>query len=361
MIRCKKCGFENVDTAELCAACRRPLALSRESGKSATQDEPKLLRDMTDEEIFLKAMRCKAGGDAQREEEAKTLLAELAARGHAEGRYELADLYLTGKRPDRERGLWMLQIGAKEGHEMSRRRLEMETGGKLELTATEVKITGEKKLDFKELVKQAMPFVVALHVTLIDPIKQEMVETAGSGYIVKNGYIITNQHVIDYKPGFIPVRVKANFEPQVDPIPYELELLDCSKEADIAVFKFKGLAEKKFAARGNLQFREDDLDYGEDVYTIGNPLNLGISVNTGKVACPHRQMQYGCWSDVVQLDFTINHGNSGGALLDMDNKIVGMTTFGPQESRGGTDMCIPAKSIMQFVEPLLKEDKGERK
>ena len=366
MIKCKKCGFENADSAKFCTACRRPLSVATNDGadeKVTGQARTKLLRDMTDEEIFKKAMACKASGNAQQEEEAKTLLAELAVRGNAEGRYELADLYLTGKRPDRERGLWLLQLGAQEGHEMSRRRLELEMGGKVKnLVEPEVKINGESKSDFKELVKQAMPFVLAIHVTWVNPLKNQMAQTAGSGYIIKGGRVVTNQHVLDCNvAGFFPVRVTANFEPQIDPIPYELELLDVSEDADIAILKFKGLAEKKFAARGNLQFREDDLDYGEDVYTIGNPLNLGISVNSGKVACPHRKMQYGCWSDVVQLDFTINHGNSGGALLDMNNKIAGMTTFGPSDSRGGTDMCIPAKSIMCYLKRFSEEDKGEKK
>ena len=95
------------------------------------------------------------------------------------------------------------------------------------------------------------------------------------------------------------------------------------------------------------------MEYGEEVYTIGNPLGIGLSVSRGIVSCPSRNTRYpDAVKAVIQIDITANHGNSGGALLDQYNNVLGILTFIPGDSGGGITMCVPAKYIAEALNRL---------
>ena len=95
------------------------------------------------------------------------------------------------------------------------------------------------------------------------------------------------------------------------------------------------------------------VSYGQEVFTVGNPLGIGLSVSKGIVSSPDRSSNYPKRvHSVIQTDITLNHGNSGGALFDANNQVVGVATFVPSRSEGGIGMCIPASHVKNIINKI---------
>jgi S1-C subfamily serine protease len=172
----------------------------------------------------------------------------------------------------------------------------------------------------------------------------------GSGFILNGGYVVTNAHVI----GNHYSRITAKFEQRLDNEIYELEPVSVQPDADIAILKFIGLAKHEISARENLSLKEYDLRYGQFVYTIGNILGVGISLSDGIVSCPkQKNRKYLSVEELIQTNIPINHGNSGGALFDEHNNVVGMITCFWGELEWGICMAIPAKYISKELEKII--------
>lgn len=142
----------------------------------------------------------------------------------------------------------------------------------------------------------------------------------GSGFIVhSDGYIITNNHVID--------RARQISVELLDGRKFEdVELISADPEADIAVLKIK--TDKPLPA---LELGESsDLMIGEPVVAVGNPLGFSHSVSQGIVSALHRDLKAGndkvVFSDLIQTDAAINPGNSGGPLLNIYGQVIGINT-----------------------------------
>ena len=148
----------------------------------------------------------------------------------------------------------------------------------------------------------------------------------GSGVIVaNNGTIVTNAHVVTYKKlgqsyPFETISIRLIDEQdfrEVAIVKYDLDL-------DVAVLKLTCDRSIKPIKIGN----DSKLDYGDKVYAIGNMSNYGISLTTGYIAIPHINITYNeITRYVIQCNLTISDGNSGGALIDENGKLVGITTF----------------------------------
>ena len=174
----------------------------------------------------------------------------------------------------------------------------------------------------------------------------------GSGVIVaNNGTIVTNAHVITYKKlgqsyPFETISIRFVDEQdfrEVAIVKYDLDL-------DIAVLKLTCNRNIKPIEIGD----DSKLDYGEKVYAIGNMSNYGISLTTGYVAIPHINVTYNeITRNVIQCDLTISDGNSGGALIDEDGKLVGITTFRLKDQTNniiyGISYCIPVNTVMEYI------------
>lgn len=174
----------------------------------------------------------------------------------------------------------------------------------------------------------------------------------GSGVIVaNNGTIVTNAHVITYKKlgqsyPFETISIRFVDEQdfrEVAIVKYDLDL-------DIAVLKLTCNRNIKPIEIGD----DSKLDYGEKVYAIGNMSNYGISLTTGYVAIPHINVTYNeITRNVIQCDLTISDGNSGGALIDEDGKLVGITTFRLKDQTNniiyGISYCIPINTVMEYI------------
>lgn len=175
----------------------------------------------------------------------------------------------------------------------------------------------------------------------------------GSGVIVnKDGTIITNAHVITYKKlgqsyPFETISIRLIDEQdfrEVDIVKYDLDL-------DIAILKLTCNRNLKAIKIGD----DNKLDYGDKVYAIGNMSNYGISLTIGYIAIPHVNITYNeITRNVIQCNLTISDGNSGGALIDKNGKLVGITTFRLKDQSNniiyGISYCIPINTVMEYIE-----------
>ena len=145
----------------------------------------------------------------------------------------------------------------------------------------------------------------------------------GSGFIVNSaGYLVTNNHVIAGKENEIVVLTYDRKN-----LPATLVIVDNVR--DIALLKIEG----EFSA---LSFADkEDIQVGEKVIAIGNPLGLSFTVTEGIISALDRTGPSGL-NEYIQTDVSLNPGNSGGPLIDKEGKVVGINNFkiGGAESLG---------------------------
>lgn len=142
----------------------------------------------------------------------------------------------------------------------------------------------------------------------------------GSGVIIsEDGYIVTNAHVVDSKSESTRITVILH-----DDTMYQARIVGSDVKTDIAVIKISasGLAPAQFCD-------SDNVSVGEEVVAIGSPAGLYGSVTKGIVSAVNRDIQVSDEMrevDCIQIDAAINHGNSGGALLNMWGQVIGITS-----------------------------------
>ena len=141
-------------------------------------------------------------------------------------------------------------------------------------------------------------------------------QSLGSGFIIdKKGIIITNNHVIA-EADEIKVRLQDDTE-------FDAEILGRDPKTDIAVLKIKPGKTKLTA----VEFGDSKkLRVGDWVMAIGNPFGLGGTVTVGIVSARGRDINQGPYDDFIQTDASINKGNSGGPLFDLNGKVIGINT-----------------------------------
>lgn len=166
----------------------------------------------------------------------------------------------------------------------------------------------------------------------------------GSGFVIsEDGYIITNEHVVD---GASKVIVTLN-----DNKEYTAKVIGVDKRTDLALLKIeaKGL---KALEMGN----SETLKKGQWVLAIGSPYGLESTVTSGIVSAINRDT--GDYLPFIQTDVAINPGNSGGPLIDLSGKVIGVNSQIYTRSGGfmGISFSIPISEAMKVVEQL--KDKG---
>lgn len=166
----------------------------------------------------------------------------------------------------------------------------------------------------------------------------------GSGFIIDtSGLIVTNYHVVQ---DAFDITVTLS-----DGTRLQAKTLSASRLADIAVLKIETKHPLKAAHWGD----SDKLQVGDQVFAAGNPFGLGLSVSAGIVSGLNRDIQNSPYDDLIQTDATINHGNSGGPLFDMNGAVIGVnsTIISPSQGSSGLGFAIPAKSASFVVGRLL--------
>ena len=165
----------------------------------------------------------------------------------------------------------------------------------------------------------------------------------GSGFVIDpSGVIVTNYHVVD---GAFQITVTFS-----DGTRLEGKALSASRLADLALIKVEAGHPLPAAHWGN----SDSLQVGDQVFAVGNPFGLGLSVTAGIVSALNRDIQNSPYDDLIQTDAMINHGNSGGPLFDMQGNVVAVdsTIISPTTGAVGLGFAIPSSSARFVVDQL---------
>ncbi len=182
--------------------------------------------------------------------------------------------------------------------------------------------------------------------------RSQRATSLGSGVVVSpDGYIITNNHVVDGATD-----VKVSF---ADKEEYPAKVVGTDKYTDVAVLKINksGLTTLPFAD-------SNKAEVGDVVLAIGEPFGLGQTVTMGIISAKGRAgLGIERFEDFIQTDAAINRGNSGGALIDSRGDLVGINTAilsGDTGGNQGIGFAIPANLAKNIMDQILKSGKVTR-
>ncbi len=172
----------------------------------------------------------------------------------------------------------------------------------------------------------------------------------GSGFIIDaKGIVVTNNHVIKNAEDIF-VRVNGDKD-------YEAKIIGSDPLSDLAVLEIK--SNDKFVP---VKFGDSDkARIGDWVIAIGNPFGLGGTVTSGIISARNRSIGLSRYEDYIQTDASINQGNSGGPLFDMNGDVIGINTaiFG-QAGSIGIGFSIPSNSAKIVIDQLIKYGETKR-
>ncbi len=178
------------------------------------------------------------------------------------------------------------------------------------------------------------------------PVRTRKYKTSslGSGVLIdKDGYIVTNDHVVSKA-----LRIIVTLS---DGVEFEGKLISTYPQKDLAVVKIKAPKSFSYIDLG----KSHDLMIGETVIAVGNPYGLGNTVTTGVLSAKDRFIEAEgrvVFDNFLQTDAAINPGNSGGALLNIRGELIGINTaiFARAE---GIGFAIPVDTVKEVLEVLL--------
>src|SRR5215468_10743267 len=168
----------------------------------------------------------------------------------------------------------------------------------------------------------------------------------GSGFIIDpSGYIVTNNHVIEGAEE-ITVRMQDNTE-------YKAKLIGHDPKTDLALLKIEAPSPLPSVEWGD----SDKARIGDWVLAIGNPFGLGGTVTAGILSARQRDINSGPYDDFLQTDASINRGNSGGPMFNMDGQVIGINTaiYSPSGGSIGIGFAIPSSLAKAVVAELQGE------
>jgi Do/DeqQ family serine protease len=177
-------------------------------------------------------------------------------------------------------------------------------------------------------------------------------QALGSGVVVTtDGYILTNNHVVEGADD-----VSVDF---TDGRTLDAKVVGTDKPSDLALLKVSG-SNFRAAALGD----SDAVKVGDVVLAVGNPLNVGQTVTMGIISAKGRSTSVGdgSYEDFLQTDAPINHGNSGGALVNTKGEVIGINSQIVSVSDGniGIGFAIPANMARNVMEQLRTTGKVTR-
>jgi len=168
------------------------------------------------------------------------------------------------------------------------------------------------------------------------------VHALGSGFIIDSaGFIVTNNHVVDGADS-VRVRLDDNHE-------YDATVVGTDPLTDLALLKIDAGRTLPAVSFGD----SDKAEVGNWVMAVGNPFGLGGTVTAGIISARGRNIQAGPYDDFLQVDASINKGNSGGPLFNMDGQVIGVNTaiYSPNGGSVGIGFAIPSN----LVEPVVAQ------
>ena len=174
----------------------------------------------------------------------------------------------------------------------------------------------------------------------------------GSGFIIDSkGIVVTNNHVIQ---GADDIVVSVNGSKE-----YQAKVIGKDPYMDLAVLQIQ--SDEKFTP---VSFGDSDkARVGDWVIAIGNPFGFGGTVTTGIISSRNRDIGLTRYDDFIQTDASINQGNSGGPLFDLNGKVVGINTAIVAPGRSGSigiGFAIPSNPAQKVIEQLIKFGETKR-
>ncbi len=165
----------------------------------------------------------------------------------------------------------------------------------------------------------------------------------GTGFIVEEGLILTNNHVIEGADG-----IQIQFTEDENEKPTDGEVVGRDAELDLALIRFKAKTALAALPLGD----SDALQVGEYVMAVGNPFGQGHSVTHGIISAKERKAPDFVLANYLQTDAPINPGNSGGPLVNLRGEVIGINNAIDQRAQG-IGFAIPI-NIVKKVLPQLK-------
>lgn len=209
---------------------------------------------------------------------------------------------------------------------------------------------GAQFLSFADLAEKLTPSVV--NISSFSQSETEngegntpLSESLGSGFIIDgNGYIITNNHVVD-KAESISITLSDNTKT-------EARVIGKDPKTDLALIKIETKRPLNAVKFGD----SDKIRVGDWVLAIGNPFGLGSSVTAGIVSAKSRDIESGPYDSFIQTDASINQGNSGGPMFNLQGEVIGISSaiFSTTGASQGVGFAIPA-NLAGWVISQLKE------
>lgn len=218
------------------------------------------------------------------------------------------------------------------------------------------------------VAKKVLPSIVGIEVEF--PVTSSFYRmnstttSSGSGIIIsEDGYILTNNHIISSSSSNTSFYYSLGEASSVkvylyeDDTPYEASIVGSDEKTDLAVLKIEknGLVSAELGD-------SDSINVGEFAMAIGNPIGLQSSVTCGVISALNRNIKTSdATYTVIQTDAAINSGNSGGALVNSDGKVIGVNTL-KVSSTGveGIGFAIPINSTKDIYSQLIASGKVKR-
>jgi serine protease Do len=164
----------------------------------------------------------------------------------------------------------------------------------------------------------------------------------GSGFVISaDGYVVTNNHVVK-DASKVSIKFQGGLE-------YDAKVIGTDPKTDLALLKIESTKTFDF-----VPLTSKEAKVGDWVMAVGNPFGLGGTVTAGIVSARGRDIGSGPYDDYLQIDASINKGNSGGPAFNLEGEVVGVNTaiFSPSGGSVGIGFAIPASIVNKVVEDL---------
>lgn len=176
------------------------------------------------------------------------------------------------------------------------------------------------------------------------PREQTQIGTGSGVIITEDGYIVTNNHVIQ---DATEIEVTLNNNKS-----YKAKLVGTDSKMDVALLKVEADEKLPYVVFGD----SDAIKVGEWVLAVGNPYNLNSTVTAGIVSAKARNLSNNNIQSFIQTDAAVNPGNSGGALVNTRGELVGINTMisSPTGSYTGYSFAVPSNLTRKIIEDLMQ-------
>ena len=173
----------------------------------------------------------------------------------------------------------------------------------------------------------------------------------GSGFFISaDGYVVTNNHVVDHATE-VDVVTDAGKT-------YTAKVIGVDPKTDLALLKVKDDAKFPYVELES----QGEPRVGDWVLAVGNPYGLGGTVTAGIVSARGRDLNNSTYNDFLQIDAPVNRGNSGGPTFDLAGRVIGVNTaiYSPSGGSIGIGFAIPAETVSRVVAQLKSEGQVTR-